>query len=161
MFHVEKALDDEALIAHICDRYHETHRRELPVILALARDLEACGGASGLAQALAAMAAELELHMFKEEMRLFPMMEQGGNTLLWQLVDAMRTEHGAQRDQITRLQSDLSQRVAPAGAETLLALLHLSAGKLFADLIEHMEVEDKVLFERFACRAGSGRSALR
>ena len=30
------------------------------------------------------------MHMFKEEMRLFPMMEQGGNTLLWQLVDAMR-----------------------------------------------------------------------
>ncbi len=29
MFHVEKALDDEALIAHLCDRFHEPHRHEL------------------------------------------------------------------------------------------------------------------------------------
>jgi regulator of cell morphogenesis and NO signaling len=129
MFHVETALDDEALIAHICDRFHETHRRELPAILALARDIEACGAPSGLAQALAAMAAELEIHMFKEEMRLFPMMEQGGNTLLWQWVDAMRAEHVGQRDKIQQLQSDLSLLVVPTGAEALQADLRRSAGK--------------------------------
>ena len=33
-----------------------------------------------------------------------------------------------------------------------------SAGKLFADLIEHMDVEDQVLFERFG---RSGRAGLR
>jgi len=152
MFHVETSLDDEALIAHICDRFHETHRRELPAILALARDIEGRGAPSGLVQTLAAMAAELELHMFKEEMRLFPMMEQGGNTLLWQLVDTMRAEHLAQRDQIHHLQSGLSLLVVPAGAEALLADLRQLAGKLFADLIEHMDVEDHVLFRRFGRR---------
>jgi regulator of cell morphogenesis and NO signaling len=149
MFRVEAALDDEALIAHICDRFHETHRRELPPILALAREIEACGAPSGLAQSLAAMAAELEMHMFKEEMRLFPMIEQGGNTLLSQLVDAMRTEHLEQRDQIQQLQTGLSLLAVPAGCEALLVELRRSAGKLFADLIEHMDVEDQVLFERF------------
>jgi regulator of cell morphogenesis and NO signaling len=157
MFHVERALDDEALIAHICERFHETHRRELPPIVALARDIEARGAPSGLAQALAATAAELEMHMFKEEMRLFPMMEQGGNTLLWQLVDAMQDEHIRQRDQIKQLQAELSLRVVPAGAETLLADLRRSAGKLFADLIEHMDVEDQVLFERFGRSGRAGR----
>lgn len=152
MFHVELALDDEALIAHICDRFHETHRRELPAILALARDIEACGAPSGLARSLAAMAMDLEMHMFKEEMRLFPMIEQGGNTLLWQLVDAMRAEHLGQRDQIRQLQSGLSLLAVPAGCEARLAELRQAAGKLFADLIEHMEVEDQVLFERFGCR---------
>ena len=152
MFHVEMALDDEALIAHICERFHETHRRELPPIVALARDIEARGAPSGLAQALADTAAELEMHMFKEEMRLFPMMEQGGNTLLWQLVDAMCAEHLGQRDQIRQLQSGLSLLVVPAGCEALLAELRQTAGKLFADLIEHMDVEDEVLFQRFGSR---------
>jgi regulator of cell morphogenesis and NO signaling len=157
MFHVERALDDEALIAHICERFHETHWRELPPIVALARDIEARGAPSGLAQALAATAAELEMHMFKEEMRLFPMMEQGGNTLLWQLVEAMRDDYIRQRDQIKQLQAELSLRVVPAGAETLLADLRRSAGKLFADLIEHMDVEDQVLFERFGRSGRAGR----
>ncbi len=152
MFHVERALDDEALIAHICARFHETHRRELPPILALARDIEARGARSGLARAFAAMAAELEMHMFKEEMRLFPMMEQGGNTLLWQLIDAMQAEHLAQRDQVHQLQSGLSMWVVPAGAEALLAELRQLASKLFADLIEHMDVEEHVLFQRFGRR---------
>ena len=157
MFHVEASLDDVALIAYISERFHETHRRELPPILALAREIEARGAPSGLAQAPAATAAELEMHMFKEEMRLFPMMEQGGNTLLWQLVDAMRTEHVGQRDQIKQLQVDLSLLVVPAGAETLLSDLHQAAGKLFADLLEHMDVEDQVLFERFGRSGRAGR----
>ena len=54
--------------------------------------------------------------------------------------------------QIHRLQSGLSLLVVPASCEALLAELRRSAGKLFADLIEHMDVEDQVLFERFGRR---------
>lgn len=36
---------------------------------------------------------ELEQHMFKQEMRLFPTMEQGGNTLICPLIEDLHREH--------------------------------------------------------------------
>ncbi len=39
------AADVRAQIAHILERFHETHRRELPVLVALARELGASGTA--------------------------------------------------------------------------------------------------------------------
>ncbi len=137
---------------HICGRYHETHRRESPPILALALDIEACAAQSGVSQALATMAAELEMHMFQEEMRLFPMMELGGNTLLWELIDAMRAEHLEQRDQIHWPQSGSGLLLVPNAAEMLRAEPRRSAGKMFANPIVHMDIEDQVLFERFGRR---------
>ncbi len=43
-----------------------------------------------LAGHLESMAAALEAHMSKEEMRLFPMMEQGGRALIGHLIDDLR-----------------------------------------------------------------------
>ena len=68
-----------ALIDHIQTRFHDGHRRDLPALLALAAEVEACGIGAELVDALRTIGDHLELHMFKEEMRLFPMMEQGGN----------------------------------------------------------------------------------
>ena len=140
------------LIELIQTRYHEGHRRAFGPLRALLAALPADCLAQDLAAATHRLFDQLEQHMFKEEMRLFPMMEQGGNTLLWQLVDAMCAEHLGQRDQIRQLQSGLSLLVVPAGCEALLAELRQTAGKLFADLIEHMDVEDEVLFQRFGSR---------
>jgi regulator of cell morphogenesis and NO signaling len=136
-------------IAHILVRFHETHRRELPEILRLAGELEASGAAPGLLDQLAAMAEALDSHMFKEEMRLFPMMEQGGNTLIGHLIDDMHEEHLAHRAEMARLESLLSK--LPAAAEQL-APLRAALGKLFADLVEHIHAEDDVLFPMFISR---------
>lgn len=65
------------LIDHILKRFHETHRRELPRLVAQARGLEGQGATPALADDLDVMANALEMHSFKEEMRLFPMMERG------------------------------------------------------------------------------------
>jgi iron-sulfur cluster repair protein YtfE (RIC family) len=89
-----------ALIDHIQTRFHDGHRRDLPALLALAADVEACGIDTGLVNALRTIGDHLELHMFKEEMRLFPMMEQGGNTLIERLIDDLHREHVEHEDEL-------------------------------------------------------------
>jgi regulator of cell morphogenesis and NO signaling len=137
------------LIEHVLERFHETHRRELPEILRLARGLEAAGGLEGVTEQLKVMGDALESHMFKEEMRLFPMMEQGGNSLIGHLIYDMHAEHLTHRDEITRIESLLSCLSAPAGAEIQLLALRAAVAKLFDDLDQHIAIEDGVLFPMF------------
>jgi regulator of cell morphogenesis and NO signaling len=138
------------LIDHIVTRFHETHRHELPVIARLAREIEAKGATPALADDLGVMADALEMHMFKEEMRLFPMMEQGGNTLITQLIDDMQAEHLAHADVVVELERRMTDMVAPAGTEPQVAALRAALDKLFDDLTQHMKLEDEVLFPMFA-----------
>jgi len=82
-----------ALIEHIQTRFHDGHRRALPELMTMAAAVEAQGIDKGLGDALSAIGHALEQHMFKEEMRLFPMMEQGGNTLIGRLIEDLHREH--------------------------------------------------------------------
>jgi regulator of cell morphogenesis and NO signaling len=71
------------LIDHIRTRYHDTHRRELPELIALARKVETAHATDantphGLTDALEAMIPELEAHMREEEELLFPAVRAGG-----------------------------------------------------------------------------------
>lgn len=138
-----------ALIDDILQRFHEAHRRDLPGIVALARELETRGAAPGLTDALQRMAQVLEQHMFKEEMRLFPMMEQGGNTLITHLIDDMRAEHVAQAAEVAALQAQVAALQAPAAAAPVLAALRQALAAFFDDLAQHMHAEDERLFPMF------------
>ncbi len=141
------------LIDHILTRFHETHRRELPGIVGLARQLEAKGTTPTLADDLDLMAQALDMHMFKEEMRLFPMMEQGGNTLIAHLIEDMQAEHLSHADVAAELERRLADLAAPAGTESEVAALRAAIGKLFDDLTLHMQLEDDVLFPMFVDRS--------
>ncbi|MFO1341488.1 MAG: hemerythrin domain-containing protein [Burkholderiaceae bacterium] len=140
--------DLPALIAHIVERFHERHRRDLPRLVAAARELGPAG--AGVAAHLTAMASALEQHMFKEEMRLFPMMEQGGSPLVGLLIDDLEREHRTHEASIERLQSLLAALVVPAGREAAAEAVRAAAGRLVADLSEHVRLEDEDLFARFA-----------
>jgi regulator of cell morphogenesis and NO signaling len=128
-----------ALIAHILARFHETHRAELPELVALAK-----AHAPGLLGPLQDLAVALELHMFKEEARLFPMMEQGGNTLIGHLIDDLSAEHRQHEVAVARLKA-LLRGPTPAA-------LRQGLDKLLADLQAHVQVEDEELFPLFAPR---------
>jgi regulator of cell morphogenesis and NO signaling len=52
------------LIDHILTRFHETHRRALPGIVAMARELERKGTMPTPADDLDVMAKALEVHRF-------------------------------------------------------------------------------------------------
>jgi regulator of cell morphogenesis and NO signaling len=140
------------LIDHILMRFHETHRRELPGIVALARELEGKGATPKLADDLDVMAKALEMHMFKEEMRLFPMMEQGGNTLVTHLIDDMQAEHLSHASVVAELECRMADLVAPAGTEPEVAALRGALAKLFDDLTQHVHLEEEVLFPIFDVR---------
>jgi regulator of cell morphogenesis and NO signaling len=139
--------DAVELIAHIVERFHETHRRELRKLAALASELGASG--ADLAEHLASMATALELHMFKEEMRLFPMMEQGGNALIGRLIEDLERDHRVHEQAISGLE-ELTARLSVLAerAETVDAL-RTGVAKLVADLRAHIRLEDDVLFPRF------------
>jgi regulator of cell morphogenesis and NO signaling len=143
------------LIDHILTRFHETHRCELPGIVALARELEGKGATPTLADDLDAMAKALEMHMFKEEMRLFPMMDQGGNTLIGHLIDDMEAEHLDHADVVAELERRMADLVVPAGAEPEAAAFRAAVAKLFDDLAQHVHLEETVLFAMFEARSAS------
>ena len=136
------------LVEHVLERFHEAHRRDLPRIVALARNVEAGAGPAGFAAPFAALAEALEMHMFKEEMRLFPMMEQGGNSLIVQLIDDMQAEHGLHGDEVAHIEA-LLQALPAAGAGSALASLRTAWTGFLADLAEHTQLEDERLFPMF------------
>jgi regulator of cell morphogenesis and NO signaling len=148
-------LEPNALIDHILARYHTIHRRELPELAKLARKVEAVHRAhaqvpAGLAVALERMGEELDSHMAKEEQVLFPLMRRGSHPMIDAPIAVMRSEHnehGERLREIERLAHDLR---LPADACTSWRALYAGVGKLADDLMEHIHLENNLLFPNFA-----------
>ena len=139
-----------ALIDHIQTRFHEGHRQALPELLALAATVEARGIGNGLVDALRTLGNDLEQHMFKEEMRLFPMMEQGGNTLIRSLIDDLHREHVVHEQAMGRLRTRLRDVAQTHRTDRALQALCQGVGDLANDLALHISAEDKELFPLFS-----------
>ena len=138
-----------ALIEHIQTRYHEGHRQALPDLLALAAAVEVQGIGKGLVDALCAIGHALEQHMFKEEMRLFPMMEQGGNTLIERLIEDLHREHVAHEQGMECFLARVRESAQAHRANATLQAL-TQAVEVFADeLTRHIHAEDDELFPLF------------
>jgi regulator of cell morphogenesis and NO signaling len=147
--------DTAGLIAHIRNRYHEVHRRELPELIKLARKVEKvhadhAKAPRGLADLLERMAAELELHMMKEEVMLFPAMAEAPAALLAAPIACMQHEHDEHGLHLQRLQAITDRFTVPAGACRSWQALYAGAQKLTDDLMEHIHLENNVLFPRFS-----------
>ncbi len=148
------ALDSAALIDRIQTRYHDAHRRSFPELISLSRKVEGVHRANpkvpaGLADLLAEMADELEDHMAREEATLFPAMrriESGLETTIGELRDE-HDDHGALLRRIETLTDDFT---LPPGACRSWAALYASTARLAEDLMEHIHLENNVLFPRFA-----------
>lgn len=149
-----------ALIARILTRFHEPLRQEMPQLIAMARKVEAVhadkdGCPRGLGAHLAMMGATLEEHLQKEEDVLFPMITSGHGESSIIPVRALMREHddqGFNLREIRRLTNDLTP---PAEACTTWRALYLRLDELQRDLMEHVHLENNVLFPR----ALSGDSA--
>lgn len=143
-----------ALIDHIVARYHDTHRRELPELVRLAHKVEkvhaghACAP-RGLAALLERMLAELQQHMAKEEMILFPTMKLGGPPLDAP-ISVMRHEHDGHGEHLRELEALTNGITLPTGACRTWQALYAGLAKLQDDLMEHIHLENNVLFPRFS-----------
>jgi len=144
-----------ALIDHILARYHETHRRELPELLRLARKVEKVHAARadvprGLAELLGRVALELEQHMAKEELILFPAMKRQPALPLGAPIACMRHEHDDHGEHLRAIEALTNGITLPAGACRTWQALYAGLAKLQDDLMEHIHLENNVLFPRFA-----------
>lgn len=147
--------DTAGLIAHILSRYHEVHRRELPELIALARKVEKthAGHAKaprGLADLLERMAIELQLHMMKEEVMLFPAMTQVSPAMLTAPISCMRHDHDDHGAHLRRLEEITDRFEVPGGACRSWQALYAGTAKLADDLMQHIHLENNILFPRFA-----------
>ena len=147
--------ESAALVDHIIARYHDTHRRELPELIQLARKVEKVHAKRsdvprGLADLLERMSTELQQHMAKEELILFPAMKQSMAAGLDMPIARMRHEHddhGAHLRALTQLTNGIT---APADACRTWQALYAGLAKLTDELMEHIHLENNVLFPRFS-----------
>ncbi len=142
------------LIDHILARYHETHRRELPELIELARKVEAVHtdhrqAPRGLAVLLKQMQGELEVHMKKEELILFPAMRRRSGGGLDAPIAQMRHDHADHGEHLQRMREITNGFAQPEGACRSWQALYIGAAKLADDLTEHIHLENNVLFTRY------------
>jgi regulator of cell morphogenesis and NO signaling len=154
--------DAVELTRYIETRYHDRHRRQLPPLAAMAEKVETVHHGDddlpdGLADILNRMIGEMEVHMKKEELILFPAIRRGGVPGIEDPIAVMRADHdGHDRElaEIRRLTRDLT---LPDGACGTWTALYHGLATFIEDLTEHMRLENEVLFPQF--EPGSARHA--
>lgn len=144
---------DSQLIEHIVSRYHDTHRRQLPELIRLAQRVEHVHAGrpdcpTGLAAHLERLYGELENHMQKEERMLFPMMVGGLQGMLTGPITVMRREHDDHGAALAVIDNLTNNITPPAGACNTWRALYLGLETFKTDLINHIHLENNILFER-------------
>ncbi len=150
----EIPVEPDALIDLILERYHDTHRREMPELIQLAQRVERVHGAhpkapNGLGELLTTMMPELLMHMQKEEQILFPMMKEGGHPMIGHPITMMRHEHDDHGEHLQHLLRLTDNLTIPAGACGSWRALYGGVEKLRTDLMEHIHLENNILFPHF------------
>jgi regulator of cell morphogenesis and NO signaling len=148
----ERPLAD--LIEHLVGFYHRRLRSELPELIALAARVETRHRAKpscprGLAAHLAGMHESVLEHLAKEERVLFPLILSGRGALAAAPINVMEVEHEDHRATLQRTRQLTAGLVAPADACTTWRALYLRLEELERELMEHIHLENNVLF----CRA--------
>ena len=161
---VPEAASPSALIDHILARYHEVHRQQLPELIRMARRVEAVHRDNphvpvGLADHLEAMHEELLSHMLKEEQVLFPMLKNGGNPFVGQPIGMMRAEHVDHGEALDKLNALTNDATPPQGACNTWRALYAGIAQLGDDLINHIYLENNVLFPRFEASAATAQAS--
>ncbi len=144
--------DPVQLIAHIETRYHAEHRQQLPELIRLAERVERVHGARaecphGLSAHLRAVEAELLQHMHKEERILFPLLSAGRLGTAQGPIGVMRDEHlqhGRDLETLNRLAHELQ---LPDDACNTWRALYIGLQQFREDLMEHIHLENNLLFE--------------
>jgi regulator of cell morphogenesis and NO signaling len=146
------------LIDHLLLRYHQRHRAQLPELIRLSRRVESVHAdrpecPTGLADHLEDMLQALEAHMQKEEQLLFPLLRQDLAPFAQGPITMMRLEHDGHGEALARL-VDLAHGLAmPRGACNTWRALILGLQTLREDLMQHIHLENNLLFEGLTARA--------
>jgi regulator of cell morphogenesis and NO signaling len=142
-----------ALIDFIVSTYHTRLRRDLPDLIEMARKVERKHGAKsacpiGLTAHLEIMHAAVLAHLEKEEQILFPMIVRGAGNRAARPVYVMEMEHDHHRDDLTHLRRLTGDFQPPPQACATWRALYGGLGQLEQELMEHIHLENNVLFPR-------------
>lgn len=143
-----------ALIDHILSNYHEMHRADLASLVPLAERVEQVhandpDAPKGLAHALATLAHEMEDHMAKEEIILFPAMRAGGGVGIETLIAVMCADHDDHAETIALIRKLTGDLTPPEHACGSWWSLYGGTATLLDELASHIALENDVLFPRF------------
>lgn len=141
------------LVDHIVRTFHEPLRPELERLRRMAARVEKVHGdkpehPQGLADHLGAVKAEVESHLAKEEGILFPMILAGHGRAALGPVAMMTREHDQHGENLRKIRKLTGDLVPPAHACTTWRALYLGLEQLEADLMEHIHLENNILFPR-------------
>ncbi len=141
------------LVAYIVSRYHDRLRDDLPQLVALAakvetRHAEKSTCPRGLSKHLSAMHENVLAHLAKEEKVLFPLILDSMGRMAAGPIRVMEQEHDDHREALLQTRALTDDLVAPPEACTSWRALYLRLDELEADLMEHIHLENNVLFPR-------------
>ena len=141
------------LIQFIVQRYHHSLRAELRALISYAARVEQRHGdkpgcPAGLRDLLDAMHQSVLEHLEKEERVLFPMILDGDGKRAAGPVRVLEDEHDEHGVQLGRIRALTNNLTPPADACPTWRALYLRLGTLEADLMDHIHLENHVLFPR-------------
>ena len=145
--------DPVELTRHIETRYHARHREQLPRLAKLAEMVEDLhcadeGVPEGLFTLLHRMTGEMEVHMKKEELILFPAIRRGGAGVE-EPISAMRADHELHDREMAEIRRLTHGLTPPERACSSWMTLYSELAEFMDDLTEHIRLENEVLFPRF------------
>lgn len=145
-----------AIVARIVDHYHARMREELPLLLQMARKVEAVHAEKetvprGLAAHLETLSRTLLDHLEKEEQGLFPGIASGRTGAPSVTIVALEREHEDVALALQETRALTTDLVPPAEACTTWRALYLRLDAFEAELMEHVHLENNVLFRRALC----------
>lgn len=141
------------LIRFIVRRYHETLRSELPALIALAARVEqrhanSPGCPRGLRDLLECLHERMIEHLDKEERVLFPMILDHLGARTAGPVRVLENEHDEHARNLGRLRQFTNGFTPPPQACATWRALYLRLAALEGDLMDHIHLENNVLFVR-------------
>ena len=143
----------DELAAYVIDRYHEPLREDLPRLAAMARKVERVHGDKpgcplGLGAHLETWGGAVLEHLDKEEQVLFPSLSAPDPAV----VAALTREHDDHAGAMARTRELASDLVPPSHACTTWRALYSGLDQLERELMEHVHIENHVLFPRALAR---------
>lgn len=146
--------DAAELTRYIETRYHARHRDQLPPLAEMSEKVENVhSGAEsvpeGLSQILRRMIGEMEVHMKKEELILFPAIRRGGGPGIENPISVMRADHDDHAAEVAEIRRLTAELTLPQGACGTWTALYGGLDEFITDLEEHMRLENEVLFPQF------------
>jgi len=141
------------IINHIIVRYHDRHREQLPELILQATKVERVHAEKasvprGLAKNLTMLHEELSSHMMKEEQILFPMIKQGMGSQAMGPISVMESEHDDAGELVEVIKHITNNVTPPADACTTWRAMYNGINEMIDDLMEHISLENNVLFPR-------------